>query len=82
MAINEQSSDRLASLASQVLRDPASTEVAKSLAACGLTQAPDHKASANALMRNQSHSLIENALATKPSLVDYAQQILRATGKL
>jgi hypothetical protein len=51
MAINEQSSDRLASLASQVLRDPASTEVAKSLAACGLTQAPDHKASANALMR-------------------------------
>lgn len=43
MARNERSSKRLGSLASQVLRDPRSTRVAKKLAGSVLTQRPDRK---------------------------------------
>lgn len=43
MAKNEKSSDRMAKLASTVLRQNTSTKAAKSLAASVLTQAPDKK---------------------------------------
>lgn len=43
MAKNEQTSKRVASIASRVLRDPRATKAEKSAAGSALTQAPDHK---------------------------------------
>jgi hypothetical protein len=43
MAKNEQTSKRVASIASRVLRDPNATKAEKSATASALTQAPDHK---------------------------------------
>jgi hypothetical protein len=55
MAFDENTSRRMATLASRILRDPNASEDARSLAACVLTQAPDHDATA----------VVRNALATK-----------------
>ena len=44
---NEQTSDRVASIASKVLRDPDATSEAKTLAASALTQAPNKKPSSS-----------------------------------
>jgi|SoimicMinimDraft_17_1059745.scaffolds.fasta_scaffold138981_2 hypothetical protein len=63
MAFNEHTSQRLASLASKVLSDPTSSPEARELAACALTQAPDHNQ--NAMMAYRSYWNLQNALVQR-----------------
>lgn len=62
MAHNEQTSPWMASLASEVLRDPLSPPAARSLAACVLTQAPDRQPPQNAM---QGYALFETPRGNK-----------------
>ena len=56
MAYNEQTSRRMASLAAKILRNPTSSEDARSLAASVLTRAPDHGPLQNAIHQSRKVS--------------------------
>ena len=70
MAYNERTSRRMASLAAKILRNPTSSEDARSLAASVLTRALDHQPPQNAM--RQFRRMAE-ALRPRHNLMQVAQ---------